>query len=61
MNEIERIIEIMENGGVIVYPTDTLYALGANIFNEKGIKRIYKIKKRPQNVPFFHARLHLWL
>lgn len=38
--------EIIKKGGVIIYPTDTLYGLGADIFNEKAVKKIFKIKKR---------------
>lgn len=36
----------LEGGGVIVFPTDTIYGLGANAFDEEAIARIYRIKKR---------------
>ncbi len=51
MSEIERVIKILESGGVIVYPTDTLYALGANIFNRNAVERVYEIKRRPKDMP----------
>lgn len=51
MNEIEKAIKALERGEIIVYPTDTLYAIGANIFDEKAISKVYKIKKRPLNAP----------
>lgn len=35
----------------MVYPTETLYALGANPFNEKAIDKIYEVKRRPRNMP----------
>ena len=44
MNEIEEAIELMRNGKLIVYPTDTLYALGANIFIKEAVMKIYAIK-----------------
>jgi len=49
--ELTNAIKAVENGEIIVYPTDTLYALGANIFNEEVIKKLFKIKKRPISVP----------
>ena len=45
-NKIEKLIEILKNGGVILYPTDTVYGIGANIFDENAVKRVYSIKKR---------------
>ncbi len=44
--EIKKAVKVLQDGQVIVYPTDTLYGLGANAFDEWAIKRIYKIKKR---------------
>ena len=35
--EIDRIVQFLRDGGIIVYPTDTIYGLGCNIFNAKGI------------------------
>lgn len=43
--------EIVRRGGVIAYPTDTFYGLGANPFNEEAIKRIFKIKGREETKP----------
>lgn len=43
---INEAIEVMANGGVILYPTDTVYGLGADIFNKAAVKRIFNIKKR---------------
>ena len=36
----------MANGGVIIYPTDTVYGLGANIFDNKAVRNVFKIKQR---------------
>ena len=46
MEIIEEAIRVMAHGGVVLYPTDTVYGLGVNIFNRKAVRRIYDIKKR---------------
>jgi len=43
--------EILSAGGVIIFPTDTIYGLGANAFDENAILKIYKIKKRSREKP----------
>jgi len=54
-NQIEKVLnksaKILQSGGVIIYPTDTLYGLGANAFNEDAIIKIQKIKKQNKNKP----------
>ena len=47
----ETAVKVLEKGGVIVYPTDTLYGLGANALDEDAVLKIYKIKKRDRNKP----------
>ncbi len=42
--DIQRIAEIVRNGGVIIYPTDTIYGLGCDIFNVKAVEKVCKIK-----------------
>ena len=51
MDLISEAIDIMAKGGVILYPTDTVYGLGANIFNNEAVQRIYEIKKRDPSKP----------
>jgi len=41
---INKAVEVIKNGGVIIYPTDTVYGLGCDIFNHDAVKRIYDIK-----------------
>ena len=43
--------KILKKGGVVVYPTDTLYGLGANALDENAVLKVYKIKKRDRNKP----------
>jgi tRNA threonylcarbamoyl adenosine modification protein (Sua5/YciO/YrdC/YwlC family) len=38
-------VNILKNGGLIVYPTDTIYGLGADLFNKEAMARIFKLKK----------------
>jgi len=44
--KIKQSSAFLKNGGVIVYPTDTIYGVGADIFNKTAIERIYKIKHK---------------
>jgi L-threonylcarbamoyladenylate synthase len=44
---IREIARILAADGVIVYPTDTFYGLGANCLSQRALQRIFKIKKRP--------------
>ena len=48
---VDRVVEALHRGGVIVYPTDTVYGLGCDIFNRKAINRIYQIKQAPAGKP----------
>ncbi len=49
---INQVINKMKSGGIICYPTDTGYGVGCDMFNQKAIKRIIQIKKRPKHKPF---------
>ncbi|RMW36311.1 MAG: threonylcarbamoyl-AMP synthase [Candidatus Nitrosomarinus sp.] len=43
---IKKVVEIFKNGGVIVFPTDTVYGIGCDPYNENAVKKIYEIKSR---------------
>ena len=47
--EIRKTLGILKNGGVILYPTDTIWGLGCDATNPEAVKRIYDIKKRADN------------
>jgi tRNA threonylcarbamoyl adenosine modification protein (Sua5/YciO/YrdC/YwlC family) len=49
---ILKVVDILKNGGVVVYPTDTYYGIGCDIMNKKAIERIYQLKQRDKNKPF---------
>jgi len=42
---IKTVVDILQRGGVIIYPTDTIYGLGCDIFQQKAIERVCRIKK----------------
>ncbi|HOK07062.1 MAG TPA: L-threonylcarbamoyladenylate synthase [Syntrophales bacterium] len=48
---VRKVVECLRDGGVIIYPTDTVYGLGCDLFNKKGIERIYEIKRRSKKQP----------
>ena len=45
-DDIKKACEIMEKGGIILYPTDTIWGIGCDATNEDAVKRVYEIKKR---------------
>ncbi len=52
MNEqIQKAIEMLNHGGVIIFPTDTAFAIGCRIDRSEVIKRLFNIRKRPLNQP----------
>jgi len=46
IEDINNAIEVLKKGGIILYPTDTVWGLGCDATNEGAIKKIYQIKKR---------------
>ena len=51
MDIIKKAVSALKNGELIVYPTDTLYGIGADIFNEEAVKKVFEVKKRPFSEP----------
>lgn len=47
--DIKKACEVLRNGGVILYPTDTIWGIGCDATNEEAVKRIYEIKQRSDN------------
>ncbi len=48
---IEECIEILKRGGLVVFPTETVYGLGAYTFNPKAVLKIFEVKRRPPTNP----------
>jgi len=49
--QTKQAVEILKKGGIVAYPTDTVYGLGADPLNKRAVDRIYRVKKRPYNQP----------
>ncbi len=49
---IDKATKVVKDGGIVVFPTDTVYGIGCDPYNEKSVDRIYQIKKRPKSKPF---------
>jgi tRNA threonylcarbamoyl adenosine modification protein (Sua5/YciO/YrdC/YwlC family) len=52
MRHIRRVAALLKEGGIIAYPTDTVYGIGCDILNKKAIQRVYQIKQRSKSIPF---------
>ena len=46
VNDIKQAVEVLRNGGVILYPTDTIWGIGCDATNSKAVKRVFEIKRR---------------
>ncbi|MBM4287215.1 MAG: threonylcarbamoyl-AMP synthase [Deltaproteobacteria bacterium] len=49
---LRRVVQVLSEGGLIAYPTDTCYGIGCDLLNKKAIEKIYQLKKRPLAKPF---------
>jgi len=50
--EINQVVQVLRKGGVILYPSDTIWGIGCDATNEEAVRRIYQIKKRPDKRSF---------
>ncbi|MCC5930380.1 MAG: threonylcarbamoyl-AMP synthase [Cyclobacteriaceae bacterium] len=49
MRKIEQVVDVLRNGGIIIYPTDTVYGLGCDIYNSRAVEKIYRLKNLKSN------------
>ena len=49
--ELNRVVQILSDGGIAIFPTETVYGIGANAYNEESVRRIYEVKNRPGEKP----------
>ncbi|MCX6229967.1 MAG: L-threonylcarbamoyladenylate synthase [Bacteroidetes bacterium] len=49
LTDIENAVEVLTQGGIILYPTDTIWGIGCDATNEDAVKKIFDIKKRETN------------
>tara|TARA_B100001167_G_scaffold54752_1_gene31915 strand:- start:59 stop:658 length:600 start_codon:yes stop_codon:yes gene_type:complete len=50
--DIQKAVKIINKGGIVIFPTDTVYGIGCDPYNQKGVLSLYKIKKREKTKPF---------
>ena len=50
-NQIEKAAQIIRNGGLVAFPTETVYGLGANALNPLAVAKIFELKERPSFDP----------
>lgn len=51
LEELKEPAKVIRNGGIVIFPTETVYGIGTNGFDEKSIKKIYELKRRDSNKP----------
>ena len=51
VKDLKPAAQTLKRGGVIAYPTETVYGLGANIFHQKAVQKIYRVKRRDPHQP----------
>jgi tRNA threonylcarbamoyl adenosine modification protein (Sua5/YciO/YrdC/YwlC family) len=49
---ITKVVEVLQRGGVIAYPTDTCYGIGCDLLSKRAIERIYQLRQLGRNKPF---------
>ncbi len=49
--DVKKAADILKSGGIVVYPTETVYGIGANIFSEDALKKVFSIKERQKDKP----------
>ncbi|MCL2448134.1 MAG: L-threonylcarbamoyladenylate synthase [Polyangiaceae bacterium] len=49
--KIRRAIEVLERGGLIAYPTDTVYGIGCDLMNKRAVDRIYEVRRMDRSHP----------
>lgn len=53
LRKIEQVVQVLRNGGVVIYPTDTVYGIGCDIFHPRAIEKIAKLKNlKPEKANF---------
>lgn len=48
---IKKVVAALKEGGIIAYPTDTIYGIGCDLFNKSSIEKVYQIKRMPRYKP----------
>ncbi len=51
LEQVKKCAAVLRSGGIAAYPTDTVYGLGADIYNDKAVAKVFAVKRRPPNLP----------
>ena len=49
--KIKEVAKCIKQGGIVIFPTETVYGIGVNGLNENAIKKLYEVKQRPEKKP----------
>lgn len=47
--QVEKAIDVLKQGGIVIFPTDTAFGIGCVVDNEEAVKKLFAIRKRPEN------------
>ncbi len=50
-NDIQKAIQVLKDGGIVIFPTDTAFGIGCRIDDERATERLFNIRKRPKTQP----------
>ena len=53
--DLDEAAKCLKNGGTVIFPTETVYGLGADALNEKAVEKIYTAKGRPSDNPLIRC------
>jgi len=59
LKDLKKAVTIFKNGGVVIFPTDTVYGIGCRFDDQKATERIYQIKKTPKNQTLTFTKIDL--
>ncbi len=60
-DEIKKCIEVLRSGGIILYPTDTIWGIGCDATNEAAVSKIYELKKRNEEKSMIALVANEWM
>jgi len=61
MDDVAKAVEILKDGGIVIFPTDTAFGIGCRIDDEQAVKRLFTLRRRPETkaVPVLVSSLHM--
>lgn len=51
LEKLKQAADIIKKGGIVIFPTETVYGIGVNALNDEAVRKLYEIKKRPKTKP----------